>query len=330
MGRKRVKFRNISGVLGGIQPPAVLYRPVNWEHYCTMGNGITGVDHTLVGVEDLEAGRKTYERLGFTVTPRGSHIGWGTANYCIMFPDNYVELLGIVDSGQFTAGLDEILAERGEGLIGLALQTRDSGESQKSLVANGFDASDVQDLSRNLELPEGTVQPRFRLVHLPADETAGVRTFLCQHLDPDMVRRPDWLRHANGTVNLASVAVLVDEPESLYERLEKLYGSGTATTTDDCLAVHAGRTTIFFVTPTDLDLLYPDVVPGDAPATPVLVAMGFAVADTSQTARWLAQQGIAHHIGTDGAVRVPADQACGVILEFASARERDTEPITIM
>lgn len=292
-----------------------------------MGNGITGVDHTLVGVEDLENGRRTYERLGFTVTPRGSHIGWGTANYCIMFPDNYIELLGIVDASQFTAGLDEILAERGEGLIGLALQTRDSEASRAGLLASGFEASDVQDLKRNLELPEGTVQPRFQLVHLPAAETAGVRTFLCQHLDPEMVRRSAWLSHANGAVNLASLAVIVDDPESLYERLEKLYGAGTTTTTDDCLAVHVGRTTIFFVTPTDFDLLYPDVDLGEAPVTPALAAMGFAVANARETADWLGRHDIAHHIGSDGAVRVPADQACGVILEFASARESYTEPI---
>lgn len=292
-----------------------------------MGNGITGVDHTLVGVKDLENGRLTFERLGFTVTPRGRHIGWGTANYCIMFPDNYVELLGIVDDSQFAAGLDEVLAERGEGLIGLALQTRDSDMSRADLAAAGFAPSDVQALSRNLELPSGTVQPRFKLVHLPAEETAGVRTFLCQHLDPDMVRRPDWLRHANGAVNLASVAIVVDDPESLLEPLEKLYGSGTTITTDDCLAVHTGGTTIFFVTPTDLDLLYPDIVLEDEPIAPFMAAMGFAVTDITETERWLAKQGVVHHIGSDGAVQVPSKEACGVNLEFAPVRYRDTEPI---
>ena len=27
------------------------------------------------------------------VSPRGSHIGWGTANYCVMFADDYIELI---------------------------------------------------------------------------------------------------------------------------------------------------------------------------------------------------------------------------------------------
>src|SRR3546814_8233762 len=66
---------------------------------------IRGIDHVLVGVRDLEAARETYARLGLTVSPRGRHIGWGTANYCIMFPGDYIELLGIVDATQFTNNL---------------------------------------------------------------------------------------------------------------------------------------------------------------------------------------------------------------------------------
>src|SRR3546814_9908741 len=73
---------------------------------------LRGVDHVLVGVRNLEAARDTYRRLGFTVSPRGRHIGWGTANYCIMFPGDYIELLGIVDATQFTNNLNRFLASR--------------------------------------------------------------------------------------------------------------------------------------------------------------------------------------------------------------------------
>ena len=58
---------------------------------------ITGLDHTLAVTKNLEATATLYRRLGFTLTPRGRHIGWGTANYCIMFVTDYLELLGIVD-----------------------------------------------------------------------------------------------------------------------------------------------------------------------------------------------------------------------------------------
>ncbi|MFZ2004612.1 MAG: VOC family protein, partial [Stellaceae bacterium] len=59
-------------------------------------SGIAGIDHIIVGARDLEGARRDWARLGFTLTPRGRHIGQGTANYCIMFPRDYLELLGFV------------------------------------------------------------------------------------------------------------------------------------------------------------------------------------------------------------------------------------------
>ena len=75
-----------------------------------MTHQLDGIDHVLIGVRDLEAARAQYARLGFNSTPRGRHVGWGTANYCIMFERDYLELLGIVDPAQFTNQLDRFLA----------------------------------------------------------------------------------------------------------------------------------------------------------------------------------------------------------------------------
>ena len=100
-------------------------------------SGLTGIDHSLLGVRDLEAARRRFEGLGFTLTPRGRHIGWGTANYCIMFEAGYVELLGIVDPAQFTNDLDKFLVER-EGLLGLAFATSDAVALAAALSAAGL------------------------------------------------------------------------------------------------------------------------------------------------------------------------------------------------
>ncbi len=53
-----------------------------------------------------------WETLGFTLTPRGRHIGWGTGNYCIMLESGYIELLGVVDPSQFLNNLDGFLKKR--------------------------------------------------------------------------------------------------------------------------------------------------------------------------------------------------------------------------
>jgi hypothetical protein len=127
---------------------------------------LDGIDHSLIGVRDLEAAKRTWQSLGFTVTPRGRHIGWGTANYCLMFERGYVELLGILDPKQFTNDLDKFLADR-EGLLGLAFASADARATAGRLSASGLHPEGPKDLKRLLELPEGEQLPAFKLVYLP-------------------------------------------------------------------------------------------------------------------------------------------------------------------
>src|SRR5262245_32317031 len=98
-----------------------------------MRNGIAGIDHVIVGVRDLERARMGWTRLGFTLSPRGRHIGQGTANYCLMFPSDYVELLGIVDPKDFVQRLDAFLQRR-EGLMALAFSPATSPEEVRSAL----------------------------------------------------------------------------------------------------------------------------------------------------------------------------------------------------
>ena len=115
-----------------------------------MAHHIVGLDHTLVGVEDLEDARETYKKLGFTLTPRGSHIGWGTANYCIMFEKDYIELLGVADPSLESNGLDKLLEDRGEGLLGVALSSEDPEKTRASLDAASLDPTDLIQLKRKI------------------------------------------------------------------------------------------------------------------------------------------------------------------------------------
>src|SRR5262245_60101974 len=100
-------------------------------------SAIMGIDHTLIGVRDLEAARTAWARLGLQITPRGRHIGWGTANYCIMLERGYIELLGIVDDKQLTNNLDKFLEQR-EGLLGLAFNSRDGDATAAWLRKQGL------------------------------------------------------------------------------------------------------------------------------------------------------------------------------------------------
>ena len=276
--------------------------------------GITGIDHALVGVRDLEAARAAWSRLGFAVTPRGRHIGWGTGNYCVMLEEGYVELLGIVDPSQFSNNLDTLL-ERREGLLGLAFATPDANACRDALEAAGLKPDGPKQLKRNLELSTGTVTPEFRLVFLPPDSTPEVSAFVTHHLSPELIRRPDWLQHANGAQRLLSLTAVCADPVGAAMGYLPIFGPDRIKVTDQMTSVSCGAGALRFTKADALPQLYPGVVPEPLPDLPFLVSMKLLVADKSQCLAHLKGAGIAFHEIQRGCL-VPSADANGVVLEL--------------
>jgi catechol 2,3-dioxygenase-like lactoylglutathione lyase family enzyme len=279
-----------------------------------MANCIAGIDHVIVGVRDLEEASAGYERLGFRPTPRGRHVGWGTANYCIMFANDYVELLGIVDPSKVTNDLDRFLEDR-EGLMALALRSSDPDGTYAGWRAGGLEPAAVADLSRLLE-PD--IELRFRNVMLSPAATAGVPLFACAHLTPGPMRRPEWLDHPNGAIGIASLTVVVEEPGALFAPMGAVFGTDNLTETDDTLAVHTGHGMLLLATPDDLDMLHPEHDPPAFEDLPALAVLTLAVQDIARTADYLDRQDVAYRRNPAGALGVPAADTHGVMLEFVS------------
>jgi catechol 2,3-dioxygenase-like lactoylglutathione lyase family enzyme len=282
-----------------------------------MTSPLSGIDHVIIAVADLERARIGWERLGFTLTPRGRHLQKGTGNYCIMFERDYLELMGAVDPRQDTGGLAEFLAN-GEGPRGLAFATRAGEETAAALVRQGLHPTEPRDLTRQLELPEGTVLPRFKLVSLPPEETPALMSFVCQHLTPELVRRPEWLRHANAVVGLAGVVVLVEATKPLAAAYEKLFPAGV-TLTDEVLTVHVGPHRITFATVDDFAALYPEIEPALTQPLPAMAALRLVSRDLAATSDHLARWQVPHEEASDGTILVPPTEAHGTLLIFSHA-----------
>ena len=269
-----------------------------------------------MGVRDLEVGRETWRRLGFTLSPRGRHIGWGTANYCIMFPDDYIEILGILDPSQFTNNLDKFLETR-EGLMGLAFSTDDAEATVARLGDAGIAAEGPKDLARLLDLPEGEAKPAFRLVYPPAEATPGLSAFICQHLTPELVRRPAWLTHANGALAIAAMTVAVEDPSALALAYGKLFGYDRVRVSDGVVAVACGGAEIRFAAAKHLLRLQPGAEHLPDYDCPWPIALRLRVANVAATGDALELGRVRFRYGRDEIVRVPASEAGGVVLEFA-------------
>lgn len=280
-----------------------------------MVNHIMGIDHAIVGVRDLAHARTTYERLGFHVTPLGRHVGWGTANYCLMFPADYVELLGIVDAEQFTNNLDRFLETR-EGLLSLALRSANPEGTHEAWQAAGLEPAAVSDLSRLLD---SEVELRFKNVVLTPATTGELPLLACAPLTPDLMREPEWLDHPNGAVGIESITVVLDDPGTLALPMAKVFGATNLTETDDTLAVHTGHGVLLLTTPDGLSMLHPEMDAIAANGAPMLAALTLLVRDPVETAAELDRREIAYSRAAGGTIGVSPEHTHGVMLEFAAA-----------
>ncbi len=283
---------------------------------------ISGIDHALVGVRDLETARDTWRRLGFTLSPRGRHIGWGTANYTILFQSDYIELRGIVDPTQFVGNLDKFL-ERGEGLSSPVLASGDAQGFYDWLQANVGPTDPPRDLERLIEFEGHEETLRFRLVPVPQNVTPGLNTTAIQHLTPVELRRPELLSHPNGARSILEVTVVMEDLEGIAEAYARLFGPEAIQdeTRRGRVAVTAGTAVLLFLTPREFPKRHYDVTIDEAVDLPHMAALTLEVADPAATALYLSGQTIPYEREPDGAVLVEAEAATGVLLEFARREE---------
>lgn len=286
-----------------------------------MNHGISGFDHLVVAVRDLETARDAWTRLGFTCTPRGRHRNLATGNYCIMFPKDYIELIGIVDPSMPDRGLTSRMDEGGEGLDRVAFAVRNVDATADALTSSGVGFRGPIDLHRPLELPEGEVEPRFRLIHFEDQQTTpGLHGFICYHETPEITRgEPAWLSHANGVNAVRSLTVVNDNPEQLAQGWQDILGPGCTVLTDDTITVHTGDHAVIFVTPDHLPVMFPRLADKGARKAPFIAGANFLSTDVEAAATFLTGNGVAFQRDVEGSIHIPPSEANGAIIAIEQA-----------
>jgi catechol 2,3-dioxygenase-like lactoylglutathione lyase family enzyme len=280
-----------------------------------MSQAILGLDHAVIAVNDLDAACTVYNRLGFTNVPMGNHMNRATANYCIMFPDTYLELLGMNEPHLEDFGFKAFLAERGEGFQRLANGTSDADTIAAHLTGNGLEIMGPMLLERPQAYPEGMVT--FHNVMIPPAQTDGIWTFFCCHKTPELMRTPEWMEHANGAVAMATATSVVEDLSVARAALTKVYGAGALVDTPYGFATDLPRGQVKVTTRENFAQVHPGA---EAPAggLPAWSGLRLTVKDVAETAAYLATQGIATEKLADGSLRVAKADACGVLMEFAA------------
>lgn len=288
-----------------------------------MDRHIRGIDHLLVGVRKLDAAAAAWRRLGFTLTPLGRHVGWTTANLCVMLEEGYIELLGVLDPSGVRHDIAAFL-ERGEGGMGIALATDDAGATAGAWRRSGFEVAGPEALARRIEEGGATTELRFANVGPRVPEFAGLVFFACFHETPELVRRPDWLVHANGARRLRSCTLLADPPDATAAALARLLGDSAAVNTDHVTTFHLREQSIVVAPEEDVRLFHPEIAEAEESPAPRLVAAEIEVRSLADTAALLEASGVPVR-RTGGGLAVAPSEANGIAIEFvgpASAVER--------
>ena len=195
---------------------------------------LTGIDHVIVGVTDVDAAAAEVEAaLGLRAGAGGRHDAHGTHNRLIWLGDSYVELMGVFDAALaaeswWGSHLLHVLGVAPEGLAGVVFATTDLDADIRLLRSRGAPISDP--IPGERVRPDGEVV-RWRIGRLPQPDPELGLTFLIEHdtggaewRAADRAARASEAHPFGGTARLARVEMAVDSVRSTSLRLLRALG----------------------------------------------------------------------------------------------------------
>jgi Glyoxalase-like domain len=279
---------------------------------------VIGIDHAVVVVGDLDSAAENWKRLGFTLSPRGTHSAvMGTGNFTVMLDPDYFELLGVLAVTEHNFPTRAFLAKR-EGIERIALTAIDSAAGAEEIRTHGFAPLGPTDFERPVTMPEGTQSAaKFRTFGWPlAEAPGGVRLFACQHKTRETVWIPELMKHANGAKRLKQVLIVSTGPADDAAHLGRMIDRAVRAEPDGAFAVPSGsdRADFVFLTRDQLGRRYPGV---SLAGLPERGGAGMVIATSDLEAAEKATGGSA--VRSAGAVCIPAAAANGTLLVFVGS-----------
>lgn len=180
---------------------------------------IENVDHIIVVVEDLSLAEQNYKKI-FGIDPvwRGKHAELGTANVLFNFENTYFELLAANGSGIGADLVNHAISEKGEGLLGLVLGTKNIMQFRGSAIENGYPLSEI---STGHGINEQNEKREWLYQFLPNELTRGIFSFVIEHKSPDL----PLLASDKSTINkLEQVVLKTNDVNGFIKIYRDIYG----------------------------------------------------------------------------------------------------------
>src|SRR5579871_6825930 len=224
---------------------------------------VIGIDHAVVMVRELDRAAENWRRLGFTLSPRGTHsTHMGTGNYTIILDPDYIELLGVLAATEHNAPARAFI-ERREGIERVAFTAIDAAAGAEEIRARGLVPIGPTDFERPVTMPGGTLSAaKFRTFQWPvAEAPGGMRIFACQHKTRETVWIPELMKHANAAKRISQVLIAAPEPTKEAAHLARLIDREPKAEADGAVTVTSGgdRADFVYLTLEQLGKRYPEV-----------------------------------------------------------------------
>jgi catechol 2,3-dioxygenase-like lactoylglutathione lyase family enzyme len=282
---------------------------------------IDNINHVGLVVRDLHATVTSYEALGFQLTPFSAHSGawkpgepvqrFGSGNRCVMFANNYLEILASENKQQQAPRLAHHL-RRHQGAHIICFNTEATPVVDGRLRGLGISTSGVIPLQRDIDTPEGVRTAKFERVQFAPDDSPEGYIQAARHLTPQYIYQPRYTEHPNGCTALSEVFIATDDPRAFAEKYAR-YLSMPAAETDGAFRFQLPLGSALTILPATQA---PRSFPGSLlPPLPAIVAVSFATSDLPALRSRLDHSGFSLFEAGDR-VGVPAEEASGVVVMF--------------
>ena len=285
------------------------------------------IDHLVLAVNDLEAARETYRRMGFTLTPPARHP-WGTVNSLVQLQRNFLELLAVAEPAKivppvpshFSFGaFNQAFLKRRQGLSMLVFQSADARRDQAEFKARGLETYEPFDFSRHAKLPDGSLKTvAFSLAFVTEPRMPNAAFFTCQQHAPEFFWKPEYQRHPNGARAVVEVVMLANDPGAFADFFGKLVEPAAVGCSEGALRINLEHGALSLLDATRLAQRFPGIRLRDVLRKPHFAGYSIAVDDLAAAEDLLKRNDMPYARAGDR-LQIAAEHGFGTVIELAAS-----------
>jgi hypothetical protein len=254
-------------------------------------SAIVDLDHLMVSVRSAQESGERFARMGFSVTPLSQLPGM--ANRLIVFPspypdrNNFIEFLALEDAGRAPAVMSDILRlpDRPASLV---MASRDSRAAERVFAAKRLDPLPAMHFKRDWVLPDGNVASPEFIVCIVRPQSAPIAWNVCQYLNPEVYRRPEFVSHANTAERFIAALAVADDVQAVADYFCRAWDTSVEWIGEGALHVCAGTVPLRLYSPAAAIAHFPGIALPERASGAALLGFAVAVADMPRAQRHVA------------------------------------------